>query len=656
MSWLKFTLSGAALGVLSWMFASAVALAAPPSVEAFGQLPSISEVELSPDGTHFVAVQAYQGREILVIYDMNGPPGKNFQVMSLDVDPELEESLRFVHWVNDNRLVASLEFRVERDGIPLVETRMFGFDNDFGNNHQLPKRKKKEKSARGLYYTSVAQFQDNIIDWLPNDSDHVLIALDKEGESRTLNLYKMNVYNGLTSKQVKGKDKVYWYMTDAQHEPRLRWVGHDDFHHIYHRKSSGDEWQRLFERSDDDGWQYVPLKFSNDPNQLYVQAISDIGRDAIFLFDVAEQKISKTIMSDPKYDVDGLLHDSVSRKIIGAQYTGARGLERIYWDPVYAEVQRKMEAQFSGKNVHITSADKTQNKFSIFVTSPTEPGVYYIYTRSQPGLQEVGRAYAGLKNAKLRPQEPLSFTARDGREIPAYLTLPEGSGPYPMVVMPHGGPTSRISWSFDYWAQFLSSRGYAVLQPNFRGSSGYGSDFETAGDDEWGLAMQDDITDGVKAMIEQGIADPNRIAIVGGSYGGYAALMGAVKTPDLYRCAVAYAPVTDLPKFISERAVYKFSDRNIPGLGHKGEDKERLKTTSPINNVDKINIPILLVHGDKDRTVDVSHSEKMASKLKRKNKAVKLIVQEEGDHGPSLGQHRIELLREMEAFLAAHMR
>jgi dipeptidyl aminopeptidase/acylaminoacyl peptidase len=225
-----------------------------------------------------------------------------------------------------------------------------------------------------------------------------------------------------------------------------------------------------------------------------------------------------------------------------------------------------------------------------------------------------------------------------------------------MVVLPHGGPVSRDYQRFDYMAQFLASRGYAVLQPNFRGSIGYGHDFLAAGMKQWGLTMQDDLEDGTRAMIDRGIADPERICIAGWSYGGYAALMGAARTPELFACAAAGAAVTDIPRMLKEDSRYKFRTRNPPSVGHYRKDRDKLRDNSPINNVDVIQVPILLVHGDKDRVVPYRHSKKMAARLKKDKKPHVFVTLENGDHHLSLEQNRIRFLKELEAFLAEHLR
>jgi dipeptidyl aminopeptidase/acylaminoacyl peptidase len=249
------------------------------------------------------------------------------------------------------------------------------------------------------------------------------------------------------------------------------------------------------------------------------------------------------------------------------------------------------------------------------------------------------------------------YAARDGLAIPAYITLPPDlnsladAKDLPFIVHPHGGPAARNFLRFDFDVQFLVSRGYGVLQMNFRGSEGYGRDFADAGHREWGQAMQDDITDGAEWLIETGIANANRMAIMGGSYGGYAALMGAVKTPTLYQCAISFAGVSDLPELLKlERRFIggKYATRFI---GDLWKDRKMLRENSPAQRADAIQVPVLLMHGDADTVVDVDQSERMAKALREAGGQVEYRVFENGDHHLSLYENRLQYLTEMERFL-----
>ena len=258
--------------------------------------------------------------------------------------------------------------------------------------------------------------------------------------------------------------------------------------------------------------------------------------------------------------------------------------------------------------------------------------------------------------------KPYPYKARDGLDIPAYLTLPPNRAPknLPTIIYPHGGPATRDQLTFDWIAAFLASRGYAVLQPNFRGSSGYGEKFEIDGYGQWGLKMQDDVTDGVKKLIADGISDPKRICIMGASYGGYAALEGAASTPDLYACAVSFAGVSDLRKFLETRANdFGWSSWMISTwyryIGDRSDDKAKLDEASPALHADRVKCPILLMHGAKDITVRIDQSEAMRDALLSKGKSVRFVPFDTDNHYMELADTRIRFLREVEAFLAKNI-
>jgi dipeptidyl aminopeptidase/acylaminoacyl peptidase len=284
--------------------------------------------------------------------------------------------------------------------------------------------------------------------------------------------------------------------------------------------------------------------------------------------------------------------------------------------------------------------------------------VYFLLDRTTHEMHPLARAYPALADVPLPEMKAWNYRARDGLEIPAYLTLPLGKPAknLPMVVMPHGGPDARDVRGFDWWAQFLANRGYAVLQPNYRGSLGYGAGYTQAGLRQWGLKMQDDISDGVKKAIADGIADPKRVCIVGASYGGYAALAGATLTPALYACAVAFAGVSDLPLML--RTEHRFTGENsrvssfwATRIGSSDENWDQLVATSPARHADKVRAPVLLMHGEGDTTVRIDQSEAMASALKSAGKPVEFIRFPGEDHYLNTTETRVRVLTETEKFL-----
>jgi dipeptidyl aminopeptidase/acylaminoacyl peptidase len=287
-------------------------------------------------------------------------------------------------------------------------------------------------------------------------------------------------------------------------------------------------------------------------------------------------------------------------------------------------------------------------------SDPQHPDTYWLYDTKTHQLKVLAGAYPTLQPTDLGAMKPYPYKARDGLDIHAYLTLPPGKAAHnlPVVIFPHGGPEERDSIEFDWWAQFMASRGYAVLQPNFRGSAGYGWKFQSAGFTQWGRAMQDDVTDGVKKLIADGIADPKRICIVGASYGGYAALAGATFTPDLYACAVSVAGVSnliDLQNSVSGMAYW------TTRIGDVDKDADALKAESPTLHADQVRAPILLMHGEKDVTVPIDQSTQERDALKKAGKDVSFVSIDGDDHYLNLASTRIRVLTEIATFLDAHI-
>jgi dipeptidyl aminopeptidase/acylaminoacyl peptidase len=364
---------------------------------------------------------------------------------------------------------------------------------------------------------------------------------------------------------------------------------------------------------------------------------------------------------DSKYDVDATIIDPWTQRIMGAAVTKDM-TEYRYFDPEMEALQKVLESVFPGTSVHAVSWDQAQTKVIVAVDGQREPRVYYLLDRTTGKPTRLTTTYKELTEADLGEVKPYPYKARDGLEIPAYLTLPPGKSlkNLPVVIMPHGGPMRRDKLEFDWMAQFLANRGYAVLQPNFRGSSGYGVKFLEAGYGQWGLKMQDDITDGVMKLIADGIADPKRICIVGGSYGGYAALAGAAFTPDLYACAVSWAGVSDLGEFLRTRSQDFGRDSAMISswsrfIGDRDNDSAKLEAASPADNAARIKCPILLMHGTADSTVRINQSEIMRRALERAKKHVEFIEFDKESHYMETAATRIRVLKELERFLAANI-
>jgi dipeptidyl aminopeptidase/acylaminoacyl peptidase len=380
----------------------------------------------------------------------------------------------------------------------------------------------------------------------------------------------------------------------------------------------------------------------------------------------------RVVAEDPKYEVKGAYSDRYDGTVLGVHFDGPE--QRVQWiDARMAKRAQSLGKAFGGGDVVITSRSADGKRVLAIAQGPSNPPRYFLVDYNTGRADLVGEAYPALADQPLGKTHVISYAARDGTEIPAYLTLPPATpGPVaapgptapsnkalPLVVLVHGGPEARDTLDFDWWAQFMATRGYAVLQPQFRGSTGFGEAHRKAGVRQWGRRMQDDVTDGVKAMIARGIADPQRVCIAGASYGGYAALAGAALTPDLYRCAVSVAGVSDLPIMIGDIV------RREGGLESRALDYWRehiglpsspdVVAASPARIAENIRIPVLLLHGDQDTVVPISQSERMEKALKRLRRPYRYVVMPGETHFLERAASRQLMLEEIERFLATHL-
>src|SRR6185312_1493366 len=365
---------------------------------------------------------------------------------------------------------------------------------------------------------------------------------------------------------------------------------------------------------------------------------------------------SQVLFADPKYDVMQPIKDEWTGRVIGAMYA-ADQYEYKYFSEENQALQAGLEKSFPGLSVHATSMDKAKDRVVVAVQGPRLPPTYYLLDRTSHNATKILSAYPQLSEADLGEMKPYPYKARDGLDIPGYLTLPPNKDArnLPTIIMPHGGPDARDVVGFDWWAQFLANRGYAVLQPNYRGSKGYGRKFTEAGLHQWGRAMNDDLTDGVKKLIVDGIADPKRICIVGASYGGYAALAGATFTPELYACAVSYAGIADVAGILGQArgagadssAMHFWESR----VGVSYGDTKTLQAISPAFHAAQVRAPILLLHSTNDLTVPVQQSEREAKALTDAGRQVQFLKIDGDDHYLQHNDARLAVLRSIDTFL-----
>ena len=410
--------------------------------------------------------------------------------------------------------------------------------------------------------------------------------------------------------------------------------------------------------------QAYPLAFNKDQTKIYLQTNKgDVDLSQLELLDITTGK-TEFVEKDPKNEVDfgvAVFSDKTD-ELIATAYVGDR--RRIY--PKNKEIQRDldlMKKKLPDGEFDVTSTTEDETFFLVAVHSDVDPGSVYLYDRTKGEFTLQYRSRPDLPSEHLANMKPVQYKARDGLTIHAYLTVPKGvpAKNLPVIIHPHGGPWARDDWGYDAYAQFLANRGYAVLQPNFRASSGYGKAFLNAGNHEWGTgAMQHDLTDGVNWLIKEGIADPKRVAIFGGSYGGYATLAGVAYTPDLYACGIPYVAPSSLVTLIESFPAYwrpflKGSWYLRVGDPAIEADRADLIARSPLFKADQIKVPLLVVHGANDPRVKKAESDQIIVSLREKRKDVEYIVAPDEGHGFRSAENRLALSVAMEKFLAKHM-
>ncbi|HYE51528.1 MAG TPA: S9 family peptidase [Azospirillaceae bacterium] len=626
--------------VMSALALATPARAEPPPVEAYAHPPNMAQPSFSPDGTHIAYLSPVDGRQRLLISPIRPAPGEKPVVISPS-----DAEIAWFDWVNPERLLIGVIFSKklydrERND-PLRFTKMISLNRDGSDQKVLLDRRNHHWI---VVSTGVLQFLDR---------EHVLVPYPM-GWDGAFDIVKVNVYTGDMTKVVEAARDVSEYIPDPAGRFRLA-AKYDPDEQTY----------TYMVRQDEDG-PYRPVRtvrlkedpsfgilgFGRDPGKVYVSSAHGDGRAAVYEMDLATGELGPRLVEDARHDVDGAL---VRRGEVVA-FDWQDDLPARRWlDPTVQAVQDRLDKALPDSREIIVDRTPDGRYTLVASFSGREPVGFRLLDRETKEFAFYGDTYPSIPQEALGDRRPVSYKARDGLEVPGYLTLPPGreGRNLPLVVVPHGGPFYRDTLAFDPLPQFLASRGYAVLQPNFRGSTGYGESFHKAGHREWGGKMQDDVTDGVRWAVAQGIADPARVCIAGWSYGGFSALVGALQTPDLYRCAIATAPVTHLTRIYSATA--GFGARSLNRHVHFGEDRDRLKAISPVDNAASIGIPVLLVHGEMDVQAEVQHSRVMAAALKKARRPYEYIEIEGMDHSPRTTAEMEQVMQAWEKFLARHL-
>jgi dienelactone hydrolase len=623
----------------------------------FGALPAVQDISISPDGRKVAIIAPFGAMQVVLVADLvaGGAPKP---IMRAD---RKQGRLTDCVWSTDIRLVCTAHGISNSAGLLLGFTRSFALNSDGSKQVQL-------SALDSLNALGVMQDGGTVIGWdvagqpgtvlmtrqfVPERSTGTRLAQTGEGlgveQIDTLSLHRLTVEHPL-------RDAVE-YITDGHGAVRILGMqgsgptGYEKGEVRYSYRTLGSRsWQPLATLRTDGQTETGFNPYAVDGTRNLVYGFDDKGGyRALYSFSLDGSLKKEVVLSRPDVDVDELIRIGRHARVVGASYATDRRVAE-YFDPELKKLRAALGKALPGDlDIDFVDADQGERKLLLVASGDVAPGKYYAYEKATHHLEEVLPIRPELSGVTLAPMKAITYKAADGTAIPAYLTLPAGSTGkgLPAIVMPHGGPSSRDEWGFDWLVQFFAARGFAVIQPNYRGSSGYGSAwYQKNGFQSWRTAIGD-VNDAGRWLVSQGIAAPGKLAIVGWSYGGYAALQSAVLDPDLFKAIVAVAPVTDLERLRSEASKYT-SGRIVSGFIGEGP---HVREGSPAQNAERIKAPVLLFHGDLDENVAVGESRLMKARLEA---AHKTVIYEEFpglDHQLEDSAARTKLLSESDAFL-----
>ncbi len=616
-----------ALGLTLGLWAASSAAAQTIPMRDFFRNPEKAGFEVSPDGQSIAFLQPWESRLNIHVRAREGSAVTR-------VTGVKDRDIRQYLWKGNDHLV-------------------YLKDDGGDENYHLYVVDRGGKSTREL--TPFPKVRAQIVDALINSDEELLIGLNKRNP-QLFDVYRLNVRTGELKLEVENPGGVSQWVAD--HDGKVRAA----------IKTDGVNQTLLYRATEKDAFKPVlttdfrssmsPAFFTFDNQRLY--AMSNIGRDrqAAVEFDPATAKEVKVIYEHPEVDVSALRYSPKRKVLTVAGYITAKA-ERHFFDAEFETIYQRVKKALPNYQIDFVSVDRAEQVMTLAATSDRSRGTYYLYERQGDKLTKLADLSPWLAEDKLARMEPIQYKSRDGLTINGYLTLPPGKAAknLPVVINPHGGPWARDVWRFNPEVQFLANRGYAVLQMNFRGSTGYGRKFWEASFKQWGKTMQDDVSDGVKYLVAQGIADPKRVCIYGGSYGGYATLAGLAFSPELYACGVDYVGVSNLFTFLKTIPPYwkPYLDMLHEMVGHPEKDKALLEATSPVMHADKMRAPLLVAQGAKDPRVNIDESDQIVAALKKKGVDVPYLVKENEGHGFSNEENRFEFYEAMEKFLAKHL-
>ncbi len=601
-------------------------------LEDFFKNPEKTAYQISPNGDYYSFMAPYQDRLNVFIQKID-------EDSAVRLTAETDRDIAGYFWPNNNQIL---------------------FLKDDGGNENYKLYGVNIDATDLICFTDYPDVRTGIIEELPDIPDEIIISMNKRNP-QVFDPYRLNIKTGEMTMLAENPGNIMgWYF---DHDGQLRAAS---------AIVDGVNTQLLYRETEEDEFKPVlttnfketcdPVFFTFDNKDVY--AISNLNRDkaAVVIFDIANGVEKEVLYENADYDVSGVFYSKKRKVLTSASYTSWKR-QRHFFDDETKQLFERLNKDLGDYELGITGATKEEDKYIIRTYSDKSLGAYYIYDKNTDKLNKITEVSPWIDENDMANVNPIKYESRDGLTIHGYLTLPKGytmenAKDLPVIVNPHGGPWARDGWGFNPEIQFLANRGYAILQMNFRGSTGYGRAFWEASFKQWGLSMQTDITDGVNWLIEQGIADPEKIAIYGGSYGGYATLQGIVVDPELYAAAVDYVGVSNLFSFMKTIPPYwkPFLEMMYEMVGNPESDSVQLAATSPALNADKIITPLFVAQGANDPRVNINESDQMVNALKERGIEVEYLVKDNEGHGFRNEENRFEFYRSMEKFLSSYLK
>jgi len=613
----------------------------PPRI--FAKNGAISSASISPDGKHYLITQ---------------PSPEHVRIQVIPVDDEGDNHSQHyidnvkntyyggVSWAsNDRLLVQADKWVLDKQWRWYRTIQLVAIDIDGGNVERIYSAEVRKAKA---------DVDDLILHTLPAEPNYILVAASENGRTAPA-VYKLDIYTGESEEVLAGREGVTRWIADNDGIVRMGIGNKKDKFNLIARIKGADDWIKLHNNELFEDGRFFPLQFDFDGHSMFVRSAVANGRFAIYRLDLRSGKLSEKLFEHSDVDARNIEVSTTKKKLLAVTYVDDK-LQRKFFDKNYEKLHKLVQKALPGRSNYLLSKSQNNRFLLVFSQSDRYPGAIYRLDAQKGQMRALGEMNTAINPSMMSRTKRINYFAQDGLEIPAYVTVPRNvdAKNLPAVLLPHGGPSNRSEIEYTNLVQFLASRGYVVIQPNYRGSTGYSYEFQRLGYGEWGGAMRTDIEDAVDHLVDEGTIDENRVCVMGQSaYGSYTALVSGIKSVDRFKCVIAVSPITNLVTHVKETRRYSGKSAAYRISGDR-KSKE-IKAVSPYHIGKKLKLPLLMYYGEKDRTVDDKSIEKFEKLLKKSGVQYELVRSKTGGHGLGQPKERTKFYRKLEVFLADHI-